>query len=359
MKVGELAGLRLASQLVSTRKFSNPADLVHWMGAVQAQDYFASLWAIGLRTRGSSEQSIEEAIADRKIVRTWPMRGTLHYVSPKDVRWMLRYLTPRKVAGAAARFRRLHLDNATFVRSSKIIARELDGGKRRTRDALYRLLEKNKISCAGQRGIHILWRLAQEQLICFGPREGRQPTFVLLDEWIGEGRVLDRDEAFAELALRYFNSHSPATIKDFTWWSGLTTAEARGGLESASSRLASDEIDGNIYWMSRTASPKSGAASKALLLPTFDEFLVGYKDRSFAIAARHGRQLGFGGGIMTPTILYDGQIIGVWKRTFKNERAFIHMHTFAGLKKSQRSAVEEAAERYGKFVGKRVDVRIN
>jgi len=358
VKLGELAGMRLAGQLISTHRFADPAEVVHWMGAVQAQDYPASLWAMGLRMRTSSDRLIEQAIAERTIVRTWPMRGTLHFVSPRDVRWMLRYLTPKKVTGASARFRQLHLDLATFARSGRIIAKELDGGKRRTREGLYALLEKNRISCAGQRGIHILWRLSQEQLICFGPREGKQPTFVLLDEWIRPGKVPDREDALAELALRYFKSHGPATIRDFVWWSGLTTKEAREGLEASSGKLASERIDGELYWMSGTITSKSARGSEGLLLPAFDEFLVAYADRSFAVASRHARRLGFGGGIMTPTVLHNGQIIGTWKRSFKNDTALIHVHVFTGLTRSQRSAVEEAADRYGRFVGKAVDTRI-
>jgi hypothetical protein len=243
----DIVRLRQQNQHITASQSEKPDDVVHWMGAVQAQDYPAALWAVGLRTRKATDETVEQAIAERTIIRTWPIRGTLHFVTPSDVRWMLKYLTPRIVARAAPRFRQLRLDEATFSRSESIFTKALQGGKQRTRDAMFALLERNRISCAGQRGIHILWKLAQEGLICFGPRDGKQSTFVLLDEWIPGRMILPREEAIAELAKRFFMSHGPATLKDFTWWSGLTTGDARSGLEDVRALFASQSIDGMTY----------------------------------------------------------------------------------------------------------------
>lgn len=202
---------RLSNQYLAKNRFADPGDVVAWFGAVQAQDYLGSLWGIGLRTIDACEGAVEKAIANRKIVRTWPMRGTLHFVPAADVRWMLKLLTPRVIARSAGRYRQLELDKRTFANSKKVFVRALEGGKQLTRTEMYKALEAAKISVAGQRGIHILGHLAQEGLICFGNRRAKQQTFVLLDEWVPENQSLNREEALAKLARCYFRSHGPAT----------------------------------------------------------------------------------------------------------------------------------------------------
>lgn len=184
--------------------------------------------------RNAVEADIEQALADRTIIRTWPMRGTLHFVAATDVRWMLELLTPRIVANNAQRLlRQFGLDEAVFARSKDLFVRALQGGKRLARNAMYEVLEAGGVSTAGQRGLHILGRLAQAGVICFGAREGKQQTFALLDEWAPTARRMARDEALAEIARRYFTSHGPATLQDFAWWSGLTVANAQAALELA------------------------------------------------------------------------------------------------------------------------------
>src|SRR5215213_8129694 len=194
---------RVANQHLARPVFDKPSDVVRRMGAVQAQDYLGSLWAVGLRTRGATEGDVESAIADGGIIRTWPMRGTLHFVAAEDVRWMLRVLTRRGVEGSAGRLRKqFDLDEAAFARSRDALARALEGGQRLTRNSTYEALEAARISTGGGRGLHILSRLAQDGFLCFGAREGRQQTFALLDEWSPPaGRALERDAALAELAL--------------------------------------------------------------------------------------------------------------------------------------------------------------
>jgi hypothetical protein len=354
--VADLALARLFGQHIAGTKLRNRGDAVNWMGAVQAQDYPAALWGIGLRTRGATASSVEAAIADKKIVRTWPMRGTLHFVAPADVRWMLKYLTPRIVAPGALRFRQLHLNDESFSRAGKLIARTLVRERRLTRDAIYALLEDHRISCAGQRGIHILWRLAQEGLICFGPREGNQPTFVLLEEWVPATRLLPRDEALAKLAQRYFASHGPATIQDFAWWSGLTAGNARSGFEDVQSQFVSLTVDGRTYWMSEDGVSRTNIGPAAYLLPAFDEYLVGYKDRSAAIDRRYVRRTQPGGGVLYPTIVTDGKIVATWSRNVTRDRVSIHVFPFSRLAKTQHGVVVRGTKLFEKFMRRPVDL---
>lgn len=341
---------RLRNQRIAGARFDKPGDVVAWMGAVQAQDYLGALWALGLRTKTAREETIERAIADRKVVRTWPMRGTLHFVAPADVRWMLALLTPRVIAGQRGRHRQLELDQAVFDRSRDLLTHALEGGRQLTRDALYEILEAAGISTAGQRGIHILGRLAQDGLLCFGARQGKQQTFALLEEWVPPARVLERDEALAELAARYFTSHGPATVQDFTWWSGLTVADARKGIELAGPRLERETLDGQDYWLSPTELDARWEPSAAWLLPPFDEYIVAYKDRSAVLDPALGKLMS-SNGIFYPVIVLDGRAAGTWKRAFKKGSVVITLSPFAPLKKKDRQAVAEAAERYGAFHG--------
>lgn len=351
MNAPDITRHRLLSQYIEGRRFRTPGDVVQWLGAVQAQDYAASLWAVGVRMREATERAVESALANKKIIRTWPMRGTLHFVSPSDVRWMLKYLTPRMVARGALRFRQLELDPTTFSKSRRIFSKSLEGGKRLTRDEAYELLEKNCISCKGQRGIHILWRLAQEGLICHGPRTGKQTTFVLLDEWVPVMPTISRDEALAQLARRYFLSHGPATLQDFAWWSGLTAADAQESLDAVRSSIASETIGNKTYWFADEDASTSRSGPGAHLLPAFDEFLVGYTDRSDAIDQKYAKRMHPGGGILNATFVAGGLIRGTWTRTMKQNHFELRIKPFESMKRIQRDTLKKAIVRYGRFLG--------
>jgi len=346
MGARDLARDRLLTQGISAPAFRSPQEVVGLLGAVQAQDYRGSLWAIGLRMRGGTAAEVERAAAERRIVRTWPMRGTLHFVPALDVRWMLALLTPRIVRRSAGRLRSLELDDAVFARGAKVLAKALQGGGVLTRERMYETLESARISTRGQRGIHILWRLAQDGLICFGPRAGRQHTFVLLEEWITRGRALRGVEAVAELARRFFIGHGPAAVADFAWWAGLTGAEARAGVEEASSGLLRDAANGRTYWLSPDAASAHPRSAGAFLLPAFDEFLVGYKDRGAAIDAAHAKRLA---SLLSPTIVAGGRIVGTWRRTRKGGKAAIELQPFAPLGMTAVRALGAVADRYGAF----------
>lgn len=348
----DIAIRRLLGQRVAGARFEDATRAVTSLGAVQAQDYLGSLWAIGLRTRGATEADVERAVAERAIVRTWPMRGTLHFVPAADVRWMLKLAAPRAISAAAARHRELGLDEAAFARSRDLLGRALRGGRRLTRDGAYQVLRSGRVSPAGQRGIHVLQRLAQEGFLCFAAREGRQQTFALLDEWLPQGRTLARDEALAELATRYFTGHGPATIQDFAWWSGLAAADAREGLELARPRLARDVADGQVYWRSRTAArPRAGSA--AALLPAFDELLVGYRDRSATLDPRFADRVG---RLLSPTVVVRGRVVGTWTRAFRGDAVVVRARFFGPAGAAAARTLAAIAGEYGRFLGRRVEI---
>jgi hypothetical protein len=239
---------RLFNLHITGGKLDRTEQVVKKLGALQAQDYHQALWAIGLRSQFSTVTDIEQTIADRKIVLTWPMRGTIHFVPPEDVRWMLKLSALRTLAQDNRRLEQLELNQEIIERCKQIIYDALHGNKRISRPLLMQLLEEAGISTKYQRGYHLLWYLAQTGLICLGPREGKQQTFVLLDEWVPGTKELSINEALALLAERYFTGHGPATVHDFAWWAGITLSDARRGVESARSGLVSEKANGQEYW---------------------------------------------------------------------------------------------------------------
>ena len=346
-----IAAERLARQELLGPRFRTPAELVRWMGAVQAQDYPGGLWAMGLRLAEATEASVEAAVAARTIVRTWPMRRTLHFVPAEDARWMVALLASRLVAGAAGRYRALGIEPAAFRRSRQVLIRALEGGRRLTRPDAYAVLARGGVPADGQRGIHILAHLAQEGLLCFGPREGRQPTFVLLEEWIPAGKSPARDEALATLATRYFTSHGPATVHDFAWWSSLTLKDARAAIDRAGGALRAGEV-GRIT-ASRQRTPRVSTPS-AQLLPPWDEYLVAYRDRSAVVDEQRLREpLGV---IGRPLVVIEGRVRGAWRRTLTETAVRVELELWTKLASAERQVLEAAVKRYGRFLQREVHI---
>jgi hypothetical protein len=346
---------RLRTQRLAGAGFRSPADAVRWFGAVQAQDYPGALWAVGMRTSGATEADVERAVSARTIVRTWPLRGTLHFVAPEDVRWMMTWLAPRMIERAAPRFRQLELDPRTFARSSAVFVEALQGNRQLSRPRLYALLERSGISTAGSRGLHLLWRCAHDGLICFGAREGKQHTFALLEEWVPKAAIPSRDEALAALALRYFTSHGPATLQDFGWWSGLSAADMRRAVDIAGAPLRTATIEGDTYLHAgRTRGPapatNKAGSPHAVLLPPYDEYTVAYRDRRAALDPKHAAAAR--NGIFSPTLLLNGRIAGTWTRRLTKDGVAVALQPFSRLSGGRARAAAAAVARYGRFIGR-------
>jgi DNA glycosylase AlkZ-like len=343
---------RLVNQLLVASNAETPGDVVRHLGAVQAQDYSGGEWSIGLRLPGSKLADVEKDISEGKIVRTWALRGTLHFIAGEDTRWVLELLAPGIKAGLARRYKELGLDQATFKKTNSILAKALKGNKHLTRGELKAIIEKKSISCEGQRMTFILHRASLDRVICFGVTRGKQQTHALFDEMVPSVEPKDHEESLSELAHRYFKSHGPATIQDYMWWSGLSAADAKAGLEMANSELEQVTIEGMAYWMSRDASPEKSKAPVVRLLPMFDDFLLGYKDRSASIEPAVLRQLRTG-GMPDPTIIIDGRVVGKWSRTFKKDGVFVELKRFRTFRSLEEKTLANAVSRYKMFIGKK------
>ncbi|MBN2469302.1 MAG: AlkZ family DNA glycosylase [Anaerolineae bacterium] len=346
-----IAGGRLAAQRIAASRFEQPADVVRWMGAMQAQDYLQAVWGIGARTAKSTLADVEQTIAAGSILRTWPMRGTIHFVPTEDARWMVDLSAPRMLHSSARRRAQLELDEHTLARCEDVVIAALEGGRRLPRPDILALLEENGIRINGQRGYHILYYLSQRGVLYIGPTEHKQQTFGLLADCAPDARELPREEALAELARRYFISHGPATVYDFAWWAGLTVGDARLGLEGARAALESATIEGQEYWMQAGLAPISPEENGAWLLAGFDEYLLGYKDRGAVLAPEHAQQIVPGNnGFFRPLLVVEGQVVGTWKRQVRKKAVSVTLQPFTALNHSS-DLIAEAAQAYADFIG--------
>lgn len=354
----DIAHQRLHNQRLSSQGFKKPADVVKWLGAVQAQDYYGAKWALGQRTKGLTDDDVEKEFADGQILRTHVMRPTWHFVTPADIRWLLRLTAPRVNVACSYYYRKLELDDAVFRRSNKVLAGALQGGKHLTREALRKAIQRAGIGNDDLlRSSHMLLRAELDGLICSGPRIGKQFTYALLDERAPQGIDLTPDEAIAELTRRYFTSHGPATSSDFTWWSGLAATDVKKGLEIVKRDLIKEVIDGQTYWLPSSTPTIKRVSKAAFLLPGFDEYLIAYKDRSAAIDQDDDNRSGRENFVFNSIIVWDGKIIGSWNRKIEKTSVAITLSPLAPFSKTQTRAIAEAARRYGEFLGMAYVVR--
>jgi len=359
MKSGQpIPQRRLENHQIAQWRFELPSQVVSWFGAMQAQDYASVKWAIGLRCAQTTETLVEKEIARQTIVRTWLLRGTLQIVAAADIHWMLALLSPRITAARARRRQQLGLDDATLGKSRETLVRTLEGGNRLTRREAMFILEQAGISTRGQRGYHILGHAALEGAICLGPNQGKEQTFVLLREWVPNSQNMESDEALAELARRYFQSHGPATLEDFVGWSGLKTTVARKALGLVKEEFQQETIAGQACWGSPRETVSAVPSPTIHLLPAFDEYYLGYQDRRAVLDPRYDKTMVSSNGVFRPIIVLDGQVVGIWKRTLKKSSVTITANPFAPLTKRASQALLAAAERFGAFLGLPVELEI-
>lgn len=341
---------RLTNQHLVRPLDAAPSKVVSWFGAIQAQDYLAALWALGQRTAGATDATIEAALSDGSVLRTHIFRGTWQCVAREDVRWMLDLVGPRVIAGSRSRLRELGLDEKLLRKCGVLFARALEGGAHLTRLEMAEVLARGRVPSVRGRLMHILGHAELDGIIVSGGRRGKQRTFALLEHRAPRARRLVRDEALAELAVRYFQSRGPATLRDFAWWTGLPMRDLRVAIELAGRSLESATLEGETWW-SRPGRSGSLRRGRASLLPAFDEYLVGYTDRSAVLDARFAKQVNAGGGMLRPAVVIDGKVVGTWSRRLVKTGAEVSVRPFNRFTRAERQAVDAALTRYVKFLG--------
>jgi hypothetical protein len=353
-----MARLRLASQGLVGSGLGSVAAAVRWMTAMQAQDLQAALWAVGVRVPGVGVSGVRAALDEGSVVRSWPMRGTLHLVAPEDLRWMLDVTSERLNQRIAGRHRELDITWADIEKCRDLALERVSGGEAASRNELFALFDAAGQPTAVQRGVHILGVLCRQAWLVQGPLAGNQQLLVAFDEWIPVSRRLERQEAVAEFLLRYLRSHGPATLRDFAWWTQIPLTEVRAAFELVRGELLMLDVAGTGYWMSpETASLLDGRVpgQRSLhLLPGFDEFLLGYQDRSLVLAPEHaGRIVPGGNGVFKKTLVVGGEVIGTWAREGTTRSAAVVPELFADtqpLGPAAQAAFSKAARRYLAFL---------
>jgi hypothetical protein len=353
--VTTIAARRLQAQRLTGKPFASPVDAVRALTATQSQDYRGAKWALGLRTRGVTEAALDRLFDDGVILRTHVLRPTWHFVLPEDIRWLLELTGPRITRGLAGRHRQLELDAKVVARAGAAFTAALAGGGHLTRPELGSVLSKARISPEGQRLAHLLMHAEFDGLITSGPRRGRQHTYALLEERAPNARRLDREEAVAELTLRYFKSHGPAQLVDFAWWSGLTLGESRKGMAAAGKALKQQLIGGKDYWFDAEAGRVSEPAAVAHLLPNFDEYTVAYRDR---VEIMHGGRLHEPAFVLSNVVILGGKIRGSWRRALGRNGARVEVIGLDRFKPDETAAIEAAGRRLGRYLESPVDLSV-
>lgn len=385
---------RLRSQGLTTPALSprgDPAGVVDRLFALQGQDLPGALWSLGLRSESTLAQ-VAAAFDAGTLVRSWPLRGTLHVLRGEDLPWVLALTAERTLRSATRRREELGLDPGTLENARAVASAALADGKQLGRRELLALFESAGIGTSGQRGYHLLWHLAVTGSIVLGPMRGNEQLFVLLEEWIPRRRTLDREASLAELVRRYLTGRSPATEADIAWWSKLPLTAVRTGLAAAAAEVEEVEYRGVAHWQVRNdgaeaagrtadsagrpdeaaagtgtgpAGTGTGAGGKDLrtrpvvLLPGFDEYLLGYADRSAALAPEHAPLTVPGGnGVFKPTLVVDGRIAGLWSRASTAGKTVLTIHPFAPLPQRVLPGIRQAGAEYGRFLGTPVEVAL-
>jgi hypothetical protein len=320
---------------------------VAWSGVVQAQEHAEALWSLAMRVGGVATADVQAACDRGAVLRTHVLRPTWHFVAADDVRWMLRLTGARLQAKGAGRHRELGLDADTFARMHEVFTATLADGEPRTRKELNAALVAAGVDTTGQRMAHMLGHAELAGLIASGPRRDKQHTYLLLEGRVPPPPDRSREDDVAALALRYFVSHGPATLRDFAWWSGLTIADGKAGVAAAGQRLTVEQDDEGRAWIAGAAAAADPPRSAdAHLLGTYDELLVAYRDLRYVL----------GDGLVsaafpTRAIVIDGTTVGTWKRVLGRREVVVEATLETRLSAEQHTALRAAAERYGAFVG--------
>lgn len=354
MKPEEIANKRLQNQQISTSKFTAVKELVAYMGSMQAQDFGMAKWAVGLRASGCTDAIIEKAIADGEIIRTHVLRPTWHFVSADDVRWMMDLTSPRIKMLMAGNNRKIGLDHAIFHKSNRLLEKAFLTTDFLSRTEVAQHLTDGGIILGENRLSHILENAEQDQVICSGKVHNRKPTYALMDKHIKPAVKKVKEEALAELARRYFTSHGPATLHDFSWWSGLSLSEVRLAWELVKADFMTEKMGEQIYHFSKEQDLVATVteAECNYFLPAFDEFLVGYANRNASLHLKHTSKTITKNGMFFPTIIVNGQVTGLWKKTMVKGVAGIEPSYFYKKDALGKRVVKTASKQYAEFLGR-------
>jgi Winged helix DNA-binding domain len=346
---------RIRSQRLTGERARDVRSAVRGVLAIQAQEARASRLAVRPRSVGVDAAAVVRACnEERSVVRTWAMRGTLQMLASDDVRWVVDLLRPP--AGAVSKRRlELGLDDHKLSRALPLIEEILTAGGPLTRDELVQALAAAglRIDATSQAPAHLVSYAARQGLTCRGPdREDDEPTYVLLDRWVGEAPALDREAALAELARRFLDGHGPAGVDDLAHWAGISAELARRGVALVSGDFEEVRVAGRPAWMrAEASSDRVEDAPCVRLLPRFDAYLLGYRSRDLTLDSRVAPRIQAGGGIIHPTLVVDGRVAGTWRQVRARAGQRVEVEAFEPLGAAVVAGLEAEVADLARFVG--------
>jgi hypothetical protein len=355
MKSKDITDLRLVNQQLTSSAFTTSAQVVSWMGCIQSQEYAGAKWAIGNRLSGITDEEIENDFNAGKILRTHVLRPTWHFVTPENIGWMLKLTAPKIKAMSKGIHRKLGINDNILKRSKNLITEALCGGKQLTRGQLLPFFKDNQINTDDIRLGFLLMDAELDGLICSGARQGKQFTYALLEERVLNPIRLDKDAALAELSKKYFLSRGPATLQDFSWWSGLNLTESKKALEMNKSTLVNEVVNGQAYWFSSAIKP-ADSSGIVKFLPAFDEYAISYKDRADILPPEFNQQAG--NGIFKPIVVVEGKIHGTWSRKFHKETVHMEVLSLNPYINFSNNEYLLGGKGYGDFLGMELNISI-
>ncbi len=356
MTPSDIIRYRLWNQHITQAHLIKPQQLVQYLGAMQAQEYAMAKWAIGLRLPSLHDEDVEKAFNKGSILRTHLLRPTWHFVSPADIRWILKLTAPRVNAASSFMYRKMELTDAIFKRGNAIFEKTLQGGNFLTRTTLKEALDRAKIVNSEFRLSYLLMRAELDGIICSGPRVGKQFTYALLEERVPMVKAFTRDESLAELTNRYFTSRGPATLQDFVIWSGLTVKDAKEGIDTLGSKFIREKIDGKEFIFKNNSGYTNAPTNASFLMPDYDEYGMSYKDRSAIFDNdNHSKHVSRGNPIFNRMIIINGKVEGTWHRTTSKKGTVINSFPFSKLSKQSQQSLRLAENKYKLFLGSNVE----
>ncbi|MDR3286666.1 MAG: winged helix DNA-binding domain-containing protein [Prevotellaceae bacterium] len=343
--------IRVSCQQLENQLFDSPKDVVSWMGAIQAQDYNMCKWAVGVRLKSATISDVENALARGEILRTHVMRPTWHLVAAEDIRWMLELNKEKLKAQGATYANYLGITENLHSKATKIIVKMLEGNNHLSRQEIGVELDKSSIKGIQARMInYFMYRAEIEGIVCSGIDKGKKQTYSLIDERVKPTKKLNKDEALALLATKYFRSHSPASLQDFSWWSGLNISDSKQAINLIDTDLLKEKLSNSSQLLIHKSCDLTSCLAKcASLLPSFDEYIISYKDRTSVIDLQHQPKAFSKNGIFHPIVMYKGKIVATWKKSETKDKTKITISPFDEKLKIDKELLKKAEKRFFEF----------
>lgn len=351
MDIPSLLVARLANQQLIQTDIKDAKSIVSWMGAMQAQDFNMAKWGIGVRLLGSTDTEIENTINKGDIIRLHILRPTWHFVSSDDIYWMLDLSASRLSTSLKTADKMLDLTPEFVSKTYSILIDILDKEPNLTRQEIGEKLNLNNSILDSHRLNCIMFHAEVDSIVCNGVVKGKKQTYDLLEKKVPKGNeVFNKEESLYKLARKYFQSHGPATLQDFVWWSGLTIKEAKTGIESIMPDFIQEVIEGQTYIFHNSTVNHKLEDDIVHLLPAFDELFVSYKDRKEILKLEHQKKVIISNGVFKPTVFLNGEIIGIWNRVVKKNRIISDISCFKNPSKKIQGLISQAATDFDKYM---------